>query len=152
MSYEYTTDEDLQKSTNKVMVVGAILLFGMAAVFPLYRWVEPANRDESREAQEQSLATEGENNWQLNCASCHGQTGEGGTAPALNSEQFLQSADDEQVGTLIAVGIPGSQMSAYSLDYGGVLTSQQIRAIVTYIRSWEPDAPDNPDWRAMIDG
>jgi mono/diheme cytochrome c family protein len=152
MTYDYGTDEELEKSTNKVMVIGAIMLIGMAAVFPLYRWFEPANRDESREEQLQFLAEEGEADWQLNCASCHGQTGEGGIGPALNSQQFLQSATDDQIETLIAVGIPGSQMSAYSLDHGGVLTSQQIKAITTYIRSWEPDAPDNPDWRAMIDG
>ena len=81
MTYEYSTDEDLEKSTNKVMVVGAIMLLGMAAVFPLYRWFEPANRDESRDNQLQYLAEEGEQDWQLNCASCHGQTGEGGIGP-----------------------------------------------------------------------
>ncbi len=43
-------------------------------------------------------------------------------------------------------------MSAYSLDYGGPLTSEQIQSVVTYIRSWEPDAPDRPDWRDMIGG
>ena len=141
MTYDYSTDEDLEKSTNKVMVLGAILLFGMAAVFPLYRWVEPANRDESRETQQQSLAAEGENLWQFNCSSCHGETGQGGVGPALNSQQFLQAASDEQVQSLIEVGVPGSQMSAYSLDFGGPLTSEQIRSIVTYIRGWNPTRP-----------
>lgn len=151
MTYEYSTDEELDRSTNKVMTVGAILLIGMAAVFPLYRWVEPATRDEARAEQLDSLAEEGENLWQFNCASCHGTAGEGGIAPALNSTQFLQAATDDQIGTLISVGVPGSQMSAYSLDYGGPLTSEQIKAIVTFIRSWEPDAPDRPDWRAMVE-
>ena len=99
-----------------------------------------------------NLAAEGENVWQFNCASCHGLAGEGGIGPALNSQQFLQAATDEQARTLIAVGIPGSQMSAYSLDHGGPLTSEQIRSVVAFLRSWEPEAPDRPDWRAMIDG
>ena len=152
MPYQYSTDERLDRSTNKWMAAGVGLLFLMAAVFPFYRWYEPEARAESRDAQEAALAEEGERVWQLNCSSCHGAMGEGATAPALNSTQFLQSASDDQTQTLIAVGIPGSGMSAYSLDFGGTLTSEQIKSVATYIRSWEPDAPDNPDWRSMVGG
>ncbi|MDH3250179.1 MAG: hypothetical protein OEQ47_14520, partial [Acidimicrobiia bacterium] len=84
---------------------------------------------------------------QLNCSSCHGLNGEGGIGPALNSMQFLQASTDEQTELLISVGVPGSQMSAYSLDYGGPLTSEQIRSLAIFIRSWEDDAPDVPGWR-----
>jgi mono/diheme cytochrome c family protein len=148
-TYRYGTDAELERSTNTVMTVGVVLMLALVAVFPLYRLFEPAGRDEAREEQAASLAEKGESIWGFNCASCHGLNGEGGVGPALNSEQFLQSATDEQTQTLI-VGIPGSQMSAYSLDYGGPLTSEQIEAIVTFIRSWEPDAPDRPDWRDMV--
>lgn len=152
MGLDYMTDDELDRSTNTWMVVGAVLLIAMAAVFPLYRWFEPAARSDAREAQAASLAAEGENVWQFNCSSCHGLAGEGGLGPALNSEQYLQSASDDQGRVLIAVGVPGSQMSAYSLDYGGPLTSEQIKSVAAFIRSWEPNAPDVPDWRAMIDG
>ncbi|NOX29683.1 MAG: cytochrome c [Actinobacteria bacterium] len=152
MPYEYSTDDKLDRSTNSWMLIGVVLLVGIVAMFPLYRSYEPSSRDGARQAQSASLAQEGESIWQLSCASCHGLAGEGGTAPALNSEQFLQTASDEQTATLIAVGIPGSQMSAYSQDFGGQLTSQQIKALVTLIRSWEPNAPDVPDWRDMIGG
>lgn len=152
MPLEYGTDDDLERSTNQWMAVGAVLLIAMVLVFPLYRWYEPSTRDAAREAQATELAAEGETVWQFNCGSCHGLAGEGGLGPALNSKQFLQSSTDDQARTLVAVGIPGSQMSAYSLDFGGPLTSEQIRSVVAYVRSWEPDAPDVPDWRAMIDG
>jgi mono/diheme cytochrome c family protein len=152
MPLEYTTDEDLDRSTNKWMVAGVGLLALMAAVFPFYRWFEPAARDDAREEQTASLAEAGEHGWEDNCASCHGSAGEGGSGPALNSKQFLQSATDDQARTLIAVGIPGSQMSAFSIDFGGSLTSEQIKAIATFMRSWEPDAPDRPDWRDMVSG
>jgi mono/diheme cytochrome c family protein len=152
MGLRRETDEDLDRSTNQWMAVGGALLIAMALVFPLYRWYEPSSRDDARTEQAANLAAEGEDVWGFNCASCHGLGGEGGVGPALNSQQFLQSATDEQARTLISVGIPGSQMSAYSLDHGGPLTSEQIRSVVAYIRSWEPDAPDNPDWRAMIEG
>lgn len=151
MPYQYQSDEEYERSTNKIMAVGAVLLIAMALVFPLYRWFEPSTRADSRESQLQSLAAEGQTVWEFNCSSCHGLNGEGAIGPALNSKQFLQSASDEQARLLISVGIPGSQMSAYALDHGGPLTSEQIKAVVTLIRSWEPDAPDNPDWRAMVD-
>ena len=150
--YRDPTDDEIERSTNNFLVAGVVLLGLMALVFPLYRYYEPSARDEARTSQEASLAEEGESLWEFNCASCHGLAGEGGVGPALNSTQFLQSATDEQGRTLIAVGVPGSQMSAYSLDYGGPLTSEQIRSVMTYIRSWEPDAPDRPDWRDMVGG
>lgn len=146
----YETDDELDASTNRVMLVGAGLILLLVLAFPLYRLVEPTNRDEAREDQLESLAEAGESDWSFNCASCHGLNGEGGVGPALNSQQFLESATNQQIEQLVAVGVPGSQMGAYSQDFGGPLTSEQIKSVVTYIRTWEPNAPDNPDRRAMM--
>ncbi|MGD2044254.1 MAG: cytochrome c [Acidimicrobiia bacterium] len=147
MGYDYQTDRDLERSTNRIMLWGGALMLLMALVFPFYRWFEPDARAASREAQLGSLVEQGSSIWELNCASCHGLDGEGGVGPALNSMQFLQSATDQQIRLLVAVGVPGTQMSAYSLDFGGPLTTEQIKAVTTFIRAWEPDAPDRPDWR-----
>lgn len=147
MGYEYQGDEDLERSTNRVMVIGGALMLLMALVFPFYRWFEPDTRTEARQAQLDSLIEQGSSTWALNCSSCHGNDGEGGVGPALNSKQFLQSTTDDQMQGLIAVGVPGTQMSAWSQDFGGPLTTEQIKAVSTFIRSWEPDAPDRPDWR-----
>lgn len=147
MPYDYQQDEELESSTNRVMMWGGILMFLMVLVFPLYRFFEPAAREEARETQLESLVSQGEGIWSLNCASCHGVNGEGGIGPALNSEQFLQAATNEQAARLIAVGVPGTQMNAYSLDFGGPLTTEQIKAVTEFMRSWEPTAPDRPDWR-----
>ncbi len=143
----YDVDTQLEASTNKVMMIGSVLLVAMALVFPLYRWVEPASREESRAAHLDSLAETGQTLWGFNCSSCHGLNGEGGVGPSLNSKQYLQAATDVQTQQIIAVGVPGSQMSAYSQDYAGPLTSEQVRALAIYIRSWEEDAPDVPNWR-----
>ena len=76
-----------------------------------------------------------------------GTSGEGGSAPALNSQEFLTTVTDDQIHGIIAGGIPGTAMPAWLNDYGGPLTDEQIAALVTYIRSWEKTAPSVPDWR-----
>jgi mono/diheme cytochrome c family protein len=147
MPYGYTTDPELDRSTNRTMTVGVVLLFAMAAAFPAYLAYEPSARESARETQLASLTEEGASIWGFNCASCHGEEGQGGLAPALNSQQFLQSATNDQIQLLVSVGVPGTTMSAYSQDFAGPLTSEQIKAVATYLRAWEDDAPDVPDWR-----
>lgn len=147
MPYGFPTDPEMEQSTNRAMLWGAVLMLALVAAFPLYRWFEPEARAAARQAHETSLAQTGGDIWSFNCSACHGNDGEGGVGPALNSRQFLQSASDDQIVLLVSVGIPGTAMNAYSLDHGGPLTSEQIRAVVAFIRSWEPDAPDRPDWR-----
>ncbi|MDH3607318.1 MAG: cytochrome c [Acidimicrobiia bacterium] len=144
---ERPPDEELERSTNRWMAWGFGIMVLMVLIFPIYRFYEPTSREADREAQLEFLADQGAGIYELNCASCHGVEGQGGIGPALNSMQFLEDSSDEQTITLIAVGVPGSQMSAYSLDFGGPLTSEQIKAIATFIRSWEETAPDVPNWR-----
>lgn len=146
----YEVDTELEESTNKVMAIGLVLMVALVLVFPLYRLTEPANREDARAEQLDALATAGESVWSFNCSSCHGLNGEGAVGPALNSKQFLESANDTQIQHLVSVGVPGTQMAAFSQDFGGPLTSEQIKSITVYLRSWEKDAPDNPDWRAML--
>ncbi len=147
MPYRHRTDRDIDADTNRIMVWGVVLLAAMVLAFPLYLLVEPTNRAEARDLQLQSLQGQGKDLFQLNCSSCHGLNGEGGVGPALNSQQFLQASTDRQTELLISVGVPGSAMGAYSQDFGGPLTSEQIKALATFIRSWEENAPDVPDWR-----
>ena len=144
---ERPIDEELEESTNRWMFWGFVIMVLMALIFPIYRFYEPSNRESAREEQQTFLAEQGETIYSINCSSCHGINGEGGVGPALNSQEFLTSAVDEQSEALIAVGVPGSQMAAYSLDFGGPLTSEQIEAIVTFLRSWEETAPNVPNWR-----
>ena len=149
---ERPPDPELEASTNRWMIGGLALFAVMVLAFPVYRWFEPDSRATAREQHLADLAAYGGELFQTNCVACHGQDATGGIGPALNSKQFLTTATDGQINSLISVGVPGSQMSAYSLDYGGPLTLAQIEALTAFLRSLEPNAPDNPDWRAMLGG
>ncbi|MGZ4241073.1 MAG: c-type cytochrome, partial [Actinomycetota bacterium] len=59
----------------------------------------------------------------------------------------LQSVSDEQMRLLISGGVSGTAMPAWSIDFGGTLTDEQIRQVITYIRAWQPTAPSVPNWR-----
>ncbi len=145
MGYHYQ-DPELEESTNKWMTWGMVFLFLFVLAFPIYRIIQPAKLAEAQAAFDEELAIQGEEIFTANCAQCHGGEATGGIAPALNSKEFLQSVTDEQMHQLISTGVPGTLMAAYSADFGGTLTQQQITAVVKYIRSFEETAPEFPEW------
>lgn len=140
-------DASLVRSTTTWQAVGAALGLLLVAAFPAYRAVEAGRREAALEARQAALVVQGRKLWVQNCSTCHGVNGEGVDAPALNSRQFLQQVTDEQMHSIVAVGIPGSEMPAWWNEIGGPFTDEQIAAVVAYVRSWEPTAPDRPDWR-----
>jgi len=73
--------------------------------------------------------------YQQNCAGCHGEQGRGGAAIALNSPVYLAIADNATIRRITAQGVPGTAMPAFAQSSGGMLTDEQIGAIVDGIRS-----------------
>ncbi len=142
---------DLEKSTDKWRLWGLILMGLFFLAFPLFRFYEPAPRADAREAQLGYLAAEGAELFETNCSECHGRDGAGAIAPAIGSKEFLESVEDSQITQLTSLGVPGTEMVAYSNDLGGPLTSQQIKAIATYLRSLEEDAFSKPNWRTPLE-
>jgi cytochrome c oxidase cbb3-type subunit 3 len=71
-----------------------------------------------------------------NCAACHGRGGKGGAAIPLSDPVFLAIANDDTIRHTAAFGVPDTAMPAFARSAGGMLTDQQIDAIVKGIRSW----------------
>lgn len=85
----------------------------------------------------QAIAT-GQQLYSLVCSQCHGAQGFGtALAPALNSQTFLSQTPDEAIRQIIAGGVTGTAMPAWS----GYLSEADIAAIVAYLRSLEAGAP-----------
>jgi len=138
----------LSRSLDRYLIAGLVFMAVLIAGFVTYQAREPSLRASAARAQQTSYTNIGRRLFADNCAECHGPTGEGGgSAPTLKSKQFLGGTSDGQIHSLIAGGISGTDMSAWSLDFGGTLTDEQVKAVVTYLRSLAAKAPSVPDWR-----
>jgi ubiquinol-cytochrome c reductase cytochrome c subunit len=139
----------LQRSLERYYVVGLVFMVVLIAAFPLYRIRESQLRKDAKTSQLASSVSDGNALFQKNCSGCHGTNATGGgEGPTLNSKGFLTGTTDAQAALLITGGVSGSQMSAWSIDYGGSLTDQQINDLVAYLRSLAPTAPDIAKWRS----
>ncbi len=73
------------------------------------------------------------------CDNCHGPEGQGTQrAPSLNVRSYLANTPDAALQQIITLGVPETSMPAW----GDRLSEAQIQAVVGFIRSWEPAAPE----------
>ena len=81
--------------------------------------------------------------YRANCAGCHGENGRGGAAAALADPLYLAIADDATIRRVVKSGVPGTAMPAFAQVAGGMLTPQQVDAIVAGMRQrWaRPQTP-----------
>ena len=119
----------------------------LIAGFITYRVREPDLRRRPRPSSRRPTSRLGKQLFATNCSSCHGKGAVGGSAPVLNAKEFLKATTDAQIQNIVAAGVSGTEMPAWSLAFGGTLTDEQVRQITTYLRSLEPNAPSVPTWR-----
>lgn len=154
----YYTDEDLEgKRLEMVQLLGVLLLVVIVIVLPLYWVLEPARQAGAKDQAAETLAGWGGRlfettaNGGFNCAGCHGgMNGQGGNAPgtitdpltgevrsvsyfapALNT--VLYRFDASEVRYILTYGRPGSPMSAWGVEGGGPMNSQQLDSLIAYI-------------------
>src|SRR5207302_835935 len=72
--------------------------------------------------------------YRANCAGCHGENGRGGAAVALADPLYLAIADDATIRRVVKSGVRGTAMPAFAREAGGMLTQQQVDAIVAGMR------------------
>lgn len=71
-----------------------------------------------------------------NCALCHGPNGEGRVGATL-AKDWPSIRPDLVTRETIARGIEGTVMPAWSQEYGGPLTDDEIEAVVAFVLSWQ---------------
>lgn len=86
------------------------------------------------------LLAKGKQLYATNCSQCHGPDGQGRgrRVPSLNVKGFLAKINDGALEQIITLGVPDTPMPAW----GDRMIKEEIQAIVGFIRSWEPTAPE----------
>ena len=116
-----------------------------ALVALILRWLEvqaagveiPVVEAEPIDMSPEAIAR-GERLFDITCASCHGVDGYGTRmAPALNNILFLDTTSDAQMRQIIAMGVPGTVMPAWSNRF----SDAQMNDLIAYLRSLQATAP-----------
>jgi cytochrome c oxidase cbb3-type subunit 3/ubiquinol-cytochrome c reductase cytochrome c subunit len=129
----------------RALIVGPVVLMLLIVVALHYSGAQVP--EEAQESAKESLAPEkiaekGKGLYMKYCALCHGNEGEGylaDEANALANQDFLKSATDEFLIQGIVRGRPGTPMSAWGVEKGGVLTATDVLAIVAFLRGWQKE-------------
>jgi len=69
-----------------------------------------------------------------NCQACHGANGQNGPAIDLANPEYQALVDDATLRNTVAKGMPGTEMPAFAQSAGGMLTDEQVDAIVAGMR------------------
>jgi mono/diheme cytochrome c family protein len=80
-----------------------------------------------------------------NCASCHGDDGEGASGPQLDNEAFLRTASDGFLAATIVLGRPGTAMQpmVHGREGLGQISPDHVADVIAFMRRWDVDDP----WR-----
>ena len=149
----YYSDEELEGPRLDRFLTMALVLLGILALgLPLYWLAEPGRQEGATKRFEAVFASRGENLFNANCSSCHGQGGGGGVAsyvlqdkqgdfvanvswkaPALNNA--LLRFDRTEVKYVLDHGRSFSPMQPWSTVGGGAMNEQQIKNLIDYLAS-----------------
>jgi cytochrome c oxidase cbb3-type subunit III len=105
----------------------ALLLFAGCSHAPGY----PKQSEEVLRPQDQLSFTV---LYKQNCAACHGENGQKGAAIDLANPEYQALIDDATMKKWITSGMPGTGMPAFGASAGGMLTDQQVDALVAGMR------------------
>jgi len=130
-----------KENYDHLLILGLALTLLILSGFALYSFLETDRTAIAADDLASERLAHGREIFNEQCSSCHGPNGEGGVGTALNNKTLLQGTQDERFFSVIRSGVPSTQMPAWSVDYGGPLTDEDIRSAVAYLRSWEDTAP-----------
>ena len=130
-----------RENYTRLIAVALALTLTILIVFQIYILGESSRIHAQEAADRAATIGAGHELYVAYCVSCHGENGEGGAGPALNSSELLRSTVDEAFFNLIRAGVPGTIMPAWGQTFGGPFTDEQATQLVAFLRAWEPTAP-----------
>ncbi|MCB9419813.1 MAG: c-type cytochrome [Ardenticatenaceae bacterium] len=131
-----------KENYDRYMIIGLVLTLLVLGGLIFYWLGENTRLAKASETFADERVNRGREIYMNQCVSCHGAQGEGGVGFALNDRNLLKNTLDAVFFSIIRSGVPNTQMPAWSVDYGGPLTDEDVRDVVAFIRAWEPTAPE----------
>ncbi len=118
-------------------VCAPVLLWAMSAAAAVASDKSPPNNTRWVEASEKKVAL-GKASFGM-CMGCHGEAGAGrvGIGPRIASKTYLAAASDDFLAQTIKNGRDGTTM----IPWEGILSDQQVEAVIAYVRSLDPVDP-----------
>ncbi len=98
----------------------------------------PAEKEIEALSDANSLAS-GEGVYSANCASCHGNKGQGGIGPNLTDDYWIHGAGMNDVVKIINIGVPSKGM----ISWERTLNQDQIMQVASYILTLHGTNPPN---------
>ncbi len=147
-------DRSKERHPRKRPAIMALMTFAWVIVigFTLLAFISAPHQVETTQAvaglnQPQAIA--GQAVFVEQCATCHGQFGEGGPNPSepgsiippISSHGFLTTFTDDTLYNIVTNGLPDQGMAAFSQKNGGPLDPAKIEQVVAFVRHWEADPP-----------
>ena len=124
---------------------GALIMLAIISLMIPVFWIMESNGQALAKTQQHNTFVErGAALYAQYCFQCHGINGQGGTGPKLNGNPAVNSLTDADILRIISGGIydpanPGTAlMPAWSDQYGGPLTQDQIQYLFELVRSADP--------------
>lgn len=125
-----------------LLIVGLALALALMAGLSVYWLGDSARLASAAQVLKSGREERGRRIYAEQCTTCHGAQGEGGVGPALNDRRLLKNTPDDIFFSVIRSGVPNTQMPSWSVAFGGPLTDEEVRDVVAFLRSWEPQAPE----------
>ncbi len=127
---------------------GALIMLALVSLMIPAFWILESNGEAMANSQQHTLAVQrGAQLFAQYCYQCHGTKGQGHAAPRLNGNDAVNKLTDAQLTRIISAGVydpayPGDPtkalMPAWSDQYGGPLTSNDIQYLFGLVRSADP--------------
>jgi cytochrome c oxidase cbb3-type subunit III len=116
------------------------LAMGLAAMLPACDWM-PGKPTQAQAWHSPHSVVDFEKIYAESCRGCHGTKDEPSGAITLDNPTYIATIPRDTLRSIIANGIPGTAMVAFSEEHGGILTEKQIDILVEGISAWGAKNP-----------
>jgi mono/diheme cytochrome c family protein len=125
--------------STQVQGAGRLDRQGISDIIAFMRQCAAGERDYIYQGSNPGNSVSGKELFIRHCSRCHGEDGQGTSAPALNNQEFLSAASNGYLIATITIGRQGTRMPSWGkgTENYPALSSAERRDVAAYVRSWQ---------------